>query len=117
MSDLYTHIGRKLRELRTSQGGKGISQDEVASAVGTTANTVSRWESATYKPSIRDLHKLAKLFSVSISVFFPEEQDPQVQALLSATGDLRKEEMEELIEYARFRKARRRLSEAKKKSK
>jgi transcriptional regulator with XRE-family HTH domain len=117
MSDLYNDIGRKIRELRTNHGGKGISQDEVADAVGTTANTVSRWESATYKPSIRDLHKLSKLFGVSVSVFFPEQQDPQLQALLSATGDLRKEEIEDLIEYARFRKARRTLNQAKKKRK
>src|ERR1043165_9906468 len=112
MSDLYTYIGRKLRELRTSQGGKGISQDEVANAVGTTANTVSRWESSTYKPSVRDLHKLSKFFGVSISVFLPDQKDAQVQALLSATGDLRKEEIDDLIEYARFRKARRALNQA-----
>jgi transcriptional regulator with XRE-family HTH domain len=117
MSDLYTYIGRKIKELRTTHGGKGISQEDVADKVGTTANTVSRWESATYKPSVRDLHKLSGLFGVSISIFFPQKDDAQLQALLSATGDLRKEEIEDLIEYARFRKARRALNQAKKKRK
>jgi transcriptional regulator with XRE-family HTH domain len=114
MADLYKYIGNKIREMRRAYGGgKGLRQDELAEKVGTTANTVSRWESATYKPSAKDLHKLSVLFGVSISVFFPQKEDPQVQALLSATGDLRQEEMEDLIEYARFRRARRNLKDAK----
>lgn len=40
--------------------------------VGTTANTVSRWEMATYKPAISDLERLARYFGVSIAAFFPE---------------------------------------------
>jgi len=116
MADLYKFIGNKIRELRRAHAGKGLRQDEVAEKVGTTANTVSRWESGTYKPSAKDLHKLSVLFGVSISAFFPQnKEDGQVQALLSATGDLRQEEMEDLIEYARFRRARRALNDAKSK--
>jgi transcriptional regulator with XRE-family HTH domain len=50
MTDIYDQIGSKIRELRTTLKGKGISQEELARAVKTTANTVSRWETATYKP-------------------------------------------------------------------
>jgi hypothetical protein len=32
--------------------------------VGTTANTISRCETATYKPAISDLEKLARYFGV-----------------------------------------------------
>ncbi len=117
MSDLYTYIGQKIRELRENYGAKGASQEEVARAVGTTANTVSRWESATYKPSVRDLHKLSRFFGVGIAVFIPEMEDTRLQALMSATGDLRADELEELIEYARFRKARRRLKNVGKRKK
>ncbi len=117
MSDLYTYIGQKIRELRENYGAKGASQEEVAKAVGTTANTVSRWESATYKPSVRDLYKLSRFFGVSIAVFIPEMEDTQLQALMSATGDLRPDELEELIEYARFRKARRKLKNVGKRKK
>ena len=115
MADLYKFIGNKIRELRRAHAGQGLRQDEVAEKLGTTANTVSRWESGTYKPSAKDIHKLSVLFGVSISVFFPQKEDPQIQALLSATGDLRQEEMEDLIEYARFRRARRALKDAKSK--
>jgi transcriptional regulator with XRE-family HTH domain len=111
MKNLYEYIGKKLRELRENYGGKGTSQDEVAQAVGTTANTVSRWESATYKPSAGDLHKLARFFGVSIAVFFPDMETPRLQALMSATGNLKDQELDELIEYARFRQARRILND------
>ena len=117
MADLYIFIGQKIKELRKRHEGKGVGQEEVAAAVGTKANTVSRWESATYKPSIRDLEKLSRFFGVSIAVFFPEMKDSRLQALMSATGDLRDDEFEELLEYARFRKARQLLKSASKQRK
>lgn len=112
MIDLYVYIGQKIRELRTHHLGKGVDQETVAQAVGTKANTISRWESATYKPSVRDLQKLSRYFGVSIAAFFPEAQDSRLDALMSATGDLRDEEFEDLLEYARFRRARQMLKDA-----
>ena len=114
MADLYVYIGKKIRELRNHHQGKGVDQETVANAVGTKANTVSRWESATYKPSLRDLEKLSRYFGVSISTFFPDMQDSRLQALMSATGDLRDDEFEDLLEYARFRRARQILKDASK---
>jgi transcriptional regulator with XRE-family HTH domain len=113
MSDIYKHIGDKIRELRTGFRGKGISQEDLAGKMDTTANTVSRWETATYKPSVVELEKLARLFAVPISVFFPQAQiTPQINALLSATGDLDDEDLEEVTRYAQFRKARAELKRA-----
>jgi transcriptional regulator with XRE-family HTH domain len=107
MSDIYKHIGDKIRQLRTSFGRKGISQEDLAAKMGTTANTISRWETATYKPSVKELEKLARFFGVPITAFFPQSQvTPQVNALLSATGDLDDEDLEEVTRYAQFRKAR-----------
>jgi transcriptional regulator with XRE-family HTH domain len=114
MTDLYKFIGDKLRELRQGYaGGRGLSQEELADLMKTTANTISRWETATYKPSADDVHKLSRIFGVSISVFFPGMENPHLNALLSATGDLKQEDIEELIEYAQFRKARKMLKDAK----
>jgi transcriptional regulator with XRE-family HTH domain len=117
MVDLYVYIGQQLRKLRKHHLGTGVDQETVANAVDTTANTVSRWESATYKPSLRDLDNLSRYFGVSIAVFFPEMQDSRLQALMSATGDLRDEEFEDLLEYARFRRARQTLKHASKSKK
>jgi transcriptional regulator with XRE-family HTH domain len=106
-ADIYSEIGDKIRELRTSLGGKGISQEELAEAMKTTANTISRWETATYKPSVSDLENLAGFFGVPIAAFFPAVQtSSQIHALLSATRGLDDDDLEEVMLYAQFRRAR-----------
>ena len=107
-TDIYKQVGDKIRQLRTSLQGKGISQEDLARAMKTTANTISRWETATYKPSVSDLDRLAKFFGVPLAFFFPELQPTaRMNDLLSATGDLNDDDLEEVTLYALFRKARR----------
>src|ERR1700730_18174260 len=108
MADIYNQIGGKIRELRTTLKGKGISQDDLARAVKTTANTVSRWETATYKPSIADLEVLARFFGVPMAVFFPGAQPAsRTNALISATADLDDRDLEEVTLAERFRRSQR----------
>lgn len=115
MSVLYRAIGEKIRELRTNYGGQGLSQDGLAKALGTTSNTVSRWETAAYKPSVGDIERLAQFFGVPMTVFFPGmDAEVRVQALLSATGDLDDDDLDELTRYAEFRRARKALKATKK---
>jgi len=107
--ELSEYIAARIRELRLGFGGEGISQEALAKEVGTTANTVSRWETGTYKPSIEDLEKLSRFFNVSILTFFPKEEEPTnepVRALLRAAQQLKPDDIEELRRYAEFRKAR-----------
>lgn len=117
MSDLYKFIGEKIRELRQDFGSVTLSQEDLANKIGVQTNTISRWETATYKVSAEDLQKLAKTFSVDISVFFPETEQsrlkPSIQALMSATSDLTEDDIAELTEYAKFRKARQILNASK----
>jgi transcriptional regulator with XRE-family HTH domain len=113
MSDIYKPIGQKIRELRTTYKGRGISQDDLAEEMKTTANTISRWETATYKPSVTDLERLARFFAVPITVFFPQAATSRINALLSATGDLDEDDFDEVTRYAQFRKARAELKKAK----
>jgi transcriptional regulator with XRE-family HTH domain len=111
---IYQQIGSIIKELRTRHLGRVVSQDELATAVGTTSNTISRWETATYKPSLEDLEKVARYFGVSIGVFFPNiEPSARLQALMSATGDLDDDDLDELTRYAQFRKARKSLEKHK----
>lgn len=115
MNDLYEFIGQRIKELRLGYGeGVGLSQDELAHRMGTTANTISRWESATYKPSAMDLHKLAKIFGVNISVFFPSMDTPRLAALMSALGELGEKDIDEITQYALFRQARQAMRSSKK---
>lgn len=103
------YVASKILELRTNYGGKGISQEELAREMGKSTNTVSRWETATYKPSIEDLDKLARFFKVSILEFFPSETkqaDDRIMPLLRAAENLTDDDLQELQQYAEFRKAR-----------
>jgi transcriptional regulator with XRE-family HTH domain len=107
--ELVRYVGERIRELRCSCAGTGISQESLAKTMKITANTVSRWETGTYRPSLEDLDALSRLFSVSILEFFPKENEPKddhVAALLRAARDLPPEDIEELRRYADFRKAR-----------
>ncbi len=105
--NIYSFIGNRIRELRVALNGKGISQGDLASAMKTTANTISRWETATYKPTVSDLEKLAHFFEVPITAFFPDLQpSSRLSALVNATGGLDEEDLEEVVAYALFRRAR-----------
>lgn len=111
--NIYEYIGNKIRSLREEAR---LSQDALAKEIGVSTNTISRWETATYKLSINDLQKLASFFKVGLATLLPQEENeqPTYKALLSATGDLPEEDIKELIAYAQFRRARRLLEEAKK---
>jgi len=109
---LTEHVGQRIREFRTSYGGgTGISQDALAEALGVASNTISRWETATYRPTIEDLERLARFFGKSILDFFPKEdvrteRDEKIDALLRTAKQLKDEDVDELRRYAEFRRAR-----------
>jgi transcriptional regulator with XRE-family HTH domain len=79
--------------------------------LGVATNTISRWETATYRPTIEDLEKLARFFGKSILEFFPREnvrteRDEKIDALLRTAKQLKDADVEELRRYAEFRRAR-----------
>jgi transcriptional regulator with XRE-family HTH domain len=111
-SQLIEHVAKRIREFRTSYGGgTGISQEALGEALGVASNTISRWETATYRPTIEDLEQLARFFGKSILDFFPAEEihtrrDEKIDALLRTAKQLDDEDVEELRRYAEFRRAR-----------
>lgn len=114
MSDIYKKIGEKIKKLRGP-----LSQEELASQLNIPANTLSRWETGTYKPKAEELDKLSRHFNVSITEFFPDQQnsDKRVAALTSATGGLNDDDFAEVIKYAEFRRAEQLLKASKSKKK
>jgi transcriptional regulator with XRE-family HTH domain len=108
--DLFEHVGGRIRDLRLAYGGgEGLSQEALAKALGVATNTISRWETSTYHPSLNDLDKLARFFGESILTFFPPDErktDDKITALLRAAEKLTPEDLEELRRYAEFRRAR-----------
>ena len=109
---LTKQVGQRIREFRTSYGGgTGISQDALAKALSIASNTVSRWETGTYRPTIDDLEKLARFFGKSILDFFPKEEvrterDEKIDGLLRTAKQLNDEDVDELRRYAEYRRAR-----------
>jgi transcriptional regulator with XRE-family HTH domain len=113
-TDLIKYVGDRIRALRTGYAaGQGLSQDSLAKEVGVATNTISRWETGTYKPSLQDLEKLSRFFGVSIMDFLPEEEvgaDRRITALLRTARELDPADLEELQRYAEFRQARSRMA-------
>ena len=113
---IFEHVGAKIREFRNQFGGKGISQEILAEKLGVATNTISRWETATYQPTIQDLDKMARVFGKSVLEFFPNEkptEDERLVALMRAAKELDPSDIEELQRYAEFRRARRLISSEK----
>lgn len=107
--NLFEYVGARIRELRTKYAGTGISQEALAKEIGVATNTISRWETATYHPTIEDLDKLARFFDASILEFFPREEekkDDEIAALLRAARKLDPRDVVELRRYAEYRRVR-----------
>lgn len=109
--ELLDQIAARIRDLRVSYNhGEGLSQDSLATHLKVAPNTISRWETGTYRPSIKELEKISRFFGVSINSFFPsdtlEEEDENLKALLRTARQLHPADVEELRKYAEFRRAR-----------
>ena len=94
-------VAKQIKEFRTSYGETGISQEALATKVGVATNTISRWETGTYEPTLNDLEQLARFFGKSIVQFFPQveahdERSQKVEALLRAAQSLQQDDLEEL---------------------
>ena len=110
--DLLDHIAARIRELRVSyNSGEGLSQETLATHLKVAPNTISRWETGTYRPSFKDVERISRFFGVSIISFLPSEmidaeEDENLKALLRTARQLHPADLEELRKYAEFRRAR-----------
>ena len=110
--DLLDHVAARIRDLRVNYNhGEGLSQEALATHLKVAPNTISRWETGTYRPSIKDLERISRFFGVSIVSFFPSElhdaeEDENLKALLRTAKQLHPADLEELRKYAEFRRAR-----------
>jgi transcriptional regulator with XRE-family HTH domain len=110
--DVLDHVAAKIRDLRVNyNSGEGLSQESLAAHLKVAANTISRWETGTYRPGVKDLERISRFFGVSINSFFPSElhdaeEDENLKALLRTARQLHPADVEELRKYAEFRRAR-----------
>jgi len=110
--DLLDHVAARIKDLRVSyNSGEGLSQESLAAHLKVAPNTISRWETGTYRPSLKDLERISRFFGVSMMSFFPpdmvdEDEDENLKALLRTARQLHPADLEELRKYAEYRRAR-----------
>jgi len=110
--DLLDHLAATIRDLRLNyNSGEGLSQEKLAIHLKVAPNTISRWETGTYCPSVVDLERIARFFGVGMMAFVPselvdKEEDENLKALLRTARQLHPADLEELQKYAEFRRAR-----------
>ena len=68
-------VGRRIRTLRIA---RGISQSEIAKALGVTFQQVQKYEKGTNRISVSRLQQTAELFGVPAAVFFNEPDAPAI---------------------------------------
>jgi len=105
------YVARRIKELRSNYGKEGLSQEVLAKMANVATNTISRWETGTYEPTLNDLEMLSRALGVTILDFFPkndreDQKEKQVDALLRTASGLDASDLEELQKYAEFRRAR-----------
>ena len=110
--DLLDHVAAKIRDLRVNyNSGEGLSQEALAAHLKVAPNTISRWETGTYRPGLKDLERISRFFGVSMMSFLPDEMidedgDENLRALLRTARQLHPADLEELKKYAEFRRMR-----------
>ena len=110
--ELLDHVAARIKDLRVSyNNGEGLSQESLATHLQVAPNTISRWETGTYRPSLKDLERISRFFGVPIMSFVPDElvdedEDENLKALLRTARQLHPADLEDLRKYAEFRRAR-----------
>lgn len=67
MSELKERFGLRLQTLRTQAG---MTQEELASAVGLTVESISNIERGIYGPKFNNLEKLAEVLALPVKALF-----------------------------------------------
>lgn len=84
----------KLRELRNKNG---YTQNEIASKLNVSGQTILNWENGIYEPKIDQLIKLADIFNVSIDYLV--ERKSNNQKIEDICKELEKISKEEFINF------------------
>lgn len=86
----------RLRELRNKSC---LTQNEIASRLGVTGQTILNWENGIYEPRINQLIQLADLFDVSVDYLI--ERSRSDQSIDNLCRELDRIPKEHFIEFVR----------------
>ena len=84
---MQLNLGNKIRELRRRDGR---TQDNLAEALGVTAQAVSRWESGGSYPDMEIIPAIANYFHVSIDELFGyhDEREEKIKTILESASEI-----------------------------
>ena len=86
----------RLRELRIKSG---LTQNEIATKLGVSGQTILNWENGIYEPKISQLIELADLFNVTVDYLIERENAPSQADIVCK--ELEKISKEDLISFIR----------------
>lgn len=96
-------VGQRLRSARETLG---LTQEDVAVALGIQRTSVIAIEAGKRNVSALELRRMARLYRRSVSWILGEEPDPELvgdnRALYRATADLSAEDKEQVLRFAEF---------------
>lgn len=87
----------RLKELRNKSG---LTQNELASKIGVSGQTILNWENKIYEPKIDQLIALANIFNVSIDYLV--ERKPTPQKIEDILKELEKISKEDILNFLRL---------------
>lgn len=88
----------RLRELRNKNG---LTQNEIATKLSVSGQTILNWENGIYEPKIYQLIQLADLFNVSVDYLIGRKSnEQQIDNICKELETISKEEFIEFIRNA-----------------
>lgn len=102
---VYERLGKRVAEAREEAR---LTQEQLGEMVGESAITISRWETASRRPTVDDVMKLAAALERDV-VFFLDENpsvDSSIKVLNRAAGRLPPQDVEELVAIAKLKQKR-----------
>ena len=91
---------------------KGVTQDELACAVGVSRQAVYKWESGQSYPDVEKLLKIARTFGVTVDDMLNDEMDVDRQGVMRPVEEVKAEE-ERIAREKEERRRRRAENKAK----
>lgn len=112
---IYRDIGRRIQKAREEAG---LSQEELASALGITQSALSNYELGKRRLYLANLEQLATVLGRPLSYFMEEEKpqedssprreasDTVTSEILALLQELSREERVQLLDYMKWRRDR-----------
>ncbi len=94
--------------LKSARYQKGLTQREIAIAIGVSPSTYSLYESGAREPNVKNIRKIANFLGVSANELLGIDEPPQTLAAHFEGKDYTEEELEEIRQFAEFVKNRNR---------